>query len=227
MRDCGLSTSDFKTYLLFSDGLSSSDIKVYINKDGDTLEWGEFQIDGRSARGGPQSINDAYAAALNTGNKAAAMQAPVTETSWTRKRMQASNPGHSSTPGSSPSTTHPSIKPRPKGYKIKGIRRRRYDFECGCTTFIHLGCKNNGNHPPITSAQGRLYLGDLKSPIFHRIATLPKTPLQSVRHHHHPVQIQPQPQESTGSPQSLPDMGDLDSTDSVLRRFLEEVDPLD
>ncbi|GAB4857115.1 hypothetical protein Ancab_015026 [Ancistrocladus abbreviatus] len=52
---------------------SSSDIKAYIDKDGDTLEWGEFQIDGRSARGGPQSINDAYAA-LNTGNKATAMQ---------------------------------------------------------------------------------------------------------------------------------------------------------
>ncbi|GAB4857132.1 Replication-associated protein [Ancistrocladus abbreviatus] len=52
---------------------SSSDIKAYIDKDGDTLEWGEFQIDGRSARGGPQSVNDAYAA-LNTGNKATAMQ---------------------------------------------------------------------------------------------------------------------------------------------------------
>ncbi|GAB4857114.1 hypothetical protein Ancab_015025 [Ancistrocladus abbreviatus] len=34
---------------------------------------GEFQIDGRSARGGPQSVNDAYAATLNTSNKATAV----------------------------------------------------------------------------------------------------------------------------------------------------------
>ncbi|APB03049.1 Rep [Common bean mottle virus] len=44
---------------------SSSDVKSYIDKDGDTLEWGEFQIDGRSARGGKQSANDSYAKALN------------------------------------------------------------------------------------------------------------------------------------------------------------------
>ncbi|AAF63746.1 replicase AC1 [Bhendi yellow vein mosaic virus] len=53
---------------------SSSDVKSYIDKDGDTLEWGEFQIDGRSARGGQQSANDAYAAALNTGSKAEALR---------------------------------------------------------------------------------------------------------------------------------------------------------
>ncbi|CAJ90739.1 C1 protein [Sida yellow vein Madurai virus] len=39
---------------------SSSDVKSYIDKDGDTLEWGEIQIDGRSARGGQQTANDAY-----------------------------------------------------------------------------------------------------------------------------------------------------------------------
>nr|UYS88285.1 Replication associated protein [Tomato yellow leaf curl virus] len=53
---------------------SSSDVKSYIDKDGDTLEWGEFQIDGRSARGGQQSANDAYAAALNAGSKAEALR---------------------------------------------------------------------------------------------------------------------------------------------------------
>ncbi|AQM52251.1 replication associated protein [Tomato leaf curl Burkina Faso virus] len=52
---------------------SSSDVKSYIDKDGDTLEWGEFQIDGRSARGGQQSANDAYAKALNAGSKPAAL----------------------------------------------------------------------------------------------------------------------------------------------------------
>ncbi len=52
---------------------SSSDVKSYLEKDGDTLEWGEFQIDGRSARGGQQSANDAYAQALNTGSKSEAL----------------------------------------------------------------------------------------------------------------------------------------------------------
>nr|AJE24741.1 replication-associated protein [Ageratum enation virus] len=53
---------------------SSSDVKSYLEKDGDTLEWGEFQIDGRSARGGQQTANDAYAAALNAGSKPEALR---------------------------------------------------------------------------------------------------------------------------------------------------------
>ncbi|AFA26469.2 replication-associated protein [Pedilanthus leaf curl virus-[Cestrum nocturnum]] len=53
---------------------SSSDVKSYMEKDGDTLDWGEFQIDGRSARGGQQSANDAYAAAINTGSKSEALR---------------------------------------------------------------------------------------------------------------------------------------------------------
>nr|ALU33569.1 AC1 [Tomato yellow leaf curl Thailand virus] len=52
---------------------SSSDVKSYIDKDGDTLEWGQFQIDGRSARGGQQTANDAYAKALNSGSKSEAL----------------------------------------------------------------------------------------------------------------------------------------------------------
>nr|AEK78905.1 replicase [Ageratum enation virus]CAK12834.1 replication-associated protein [Ageratum enation virus] len=52
---------------------SSTDVKSYIDKDGDTLEWGEFQVDGRSARGGQQTANDAAAEALNAGSKEAAM----------------------------------------------------------------------------------------------------------------------------------------------------------
>ena len=52
---------------------SSSDVKSYMEKDGDTSEWGTFQIDGRSARGGQQSANDAYAQAINTGSKLLAL----------------------------------------------------------------------------------------------------------------------------------------------------------
>ncbi|AEX37945.1 replication-associated protein [Sauropus leaf curl virus] len=52
---------------------SSSDVKSYLDKDGDTLDWGEFQIDARSARGGCQNANDACAEALNAGSKEAAL----------------------------------------------------------------------------------------------------------------------------------------------------------
>nr|Q67620.1 RecName: Full=Replication-associated protein; Short=Rep; AltName: Full=Protein C1 [Tomato yellow leaf curl Sardinia virus-[Spain2]]AAA47955.1 C1 protein [Tomato yellow leaf curl Sardinia virus-[Spain2]]WEX97560.1 C1 protein [Tomato yellow leaf curl Sardinia virus] len=52
---------------------SSSDVKSYIDKDGDVLEWGTFQIDGRSARGGQQTANDAYAKAINAGRKSEAL----------------------------------------------------------------------------------------------------------------------------------------------------------
>ncbi|AIJ03556.1 replication initiator protein [Coccinia mosaic Tamil Nadu virus] len=52
---------------------SCSDVKSYIEKDGDYVDWGEFQIDGRSARGGQQTINDAAAEALNSGSTEAAM----------------------------------------------------------------------------------------------------------------------------------------------------------
>ncbi|AEA76786.1 Rep [Tomato leaf curl Joydebpur virus-India [India/Jaunpur/Chilli/2007]] len=52
---------------------SSTDVKAYVEKDGDFIDFGVFQIDGRSARGGQQSANDAYAEAINTGSKAAAL----------------------------------------------------------------------------------------------------------------------------------------------------------
>nr|AIN35773.1 REP [Bean golden mosaic virus]AIN35823.1 REP [Bean golden mosaic virus]AIN35828.1 REP [Bean golden mosaic virus] len=53
---------------------SSSDVKSYIEKDGDYIEWGHFQVDGRSARGGQQTANDAASEALNASSKEEAMQ---------------------------------------------------------------------------------------------------------------------------------------------------------
>nr|AQT01409.1 Rep [Sida micrantha mosaic virus] len=53
---------------------SASDVKSYISKDGDTIEWGNFQVDGRSARGGCQTANDAAAEAMNAASKEAALQ---------------------------------------------------------------------------------------------------------------------------------------------------------
>nr|AGT59220.1 AC1 protein [Tomato yellow leaf curl virus] len=52
---------------------SSTDVKTYVEKDGDFIDFGVFQIDGRSARGGQQSANDAYAEALNSGSKSVAL----------------------------------------------------------------------------------------------------------------------------------------------------------
>nr|UOL65610.1 replication-associated protein [Tomato leaf curl Chiayi virus] len=57
----------------FQGAKSSSDVKSYIEKDGDYVDWGVFQVDGRSARGGQQTANDAAAEALNAGSKEAAM----------------------------------------------------------------------------------------------------------------------------------------------------------
>nr|QKX94853.1 replication-associated protein [Squash leaf curl Yunnan virus] len=57
----------------FQGAKSSSDVKSYIEKDGDYIDWGEFQIDGRSARGGQQTANDAAAEALNAGSAEAAL----------------------------------------------------------------------------------------------------------------------------------------------------------
>nr|XP_009624530.1 geminivirus-like replication protein [Nicotiana tomentosiformis] len=47
---------------------SSSDVKTYVEKDGDFIDFGVFQIDGRSSRGGCQSANDSYAKAINSGS---------------------------------------------------------------------------------------------------------------------------------------------------------------
>nr|AGH27777.1 AC1 protein [Tomato yellow leaf curl virus] len=51
----------------------STDVKTYVEKDGDFIDFGVFQINGRSARGGQQSSNDAYAEALNSGSKSEAL----------------------------------------------------------------------------------------------------------------------------------------------------------
>nr|AOT83387.1 replication-associated protein [Macroptilium bright mosaic virus] len=53
---------------------SSSDVKSYVDKDGDTIEWGEFQVDARSARGGQQTANESYAKVLNAQNIEQALQ---------------------------------------------------------------------------------------------------------------------------------------------------------
>ncbi|CAM33399.1 replication associated protein [Tomato leaf curl Seychelles virus] len=67
-------TSSSQFHPNFQGAKSSSDVKSYIEKDGDYIDWGTFQVDGRSARGGQQTANDAAADALNAGSKDAALQ---------------------------------------------------------------------------------------------------------------------------------------------------------
>ncbi|KAJ1432859.1 hypothetical protein SESBI_06399 [Sesbania bispinosa] len=57
-----------------SNAKSSSDVKAYIKKDGDFVDYGEFQIDGRSSRGVKQDLADVYAEALNSSSKTQALQ---------------------------------------------------------------------------------------------------------------------------------------------------------
>ncbi|WAB58488.1 replication associated protein [Cajanus scarabaeoides yellow mosaic virus] len=52
---------------------SASDVKQYVEKDGEFIDHGTFQVDGRSARGGKQSANDAYAEAINAPSKSEAL----------------------------------------------------------------------------------------------------------------------------------------------------------
>ncbi|AAM12385.1 replication associated protein Rep [Sida yellow mosaic virus] len=53
---------------------SSSDVKKYVEKDGDFIDFGVFQIDPRSARGGCQTANDTYAKVLNAQSAEQALQ---------------------------------------------------------------------------------------------------------------------------------------------------------
>nr|QHA25111.1 transcriptional activator protein [Tomato dwarf leaf virus] len=114
----------------------------------------------------------------------------------------------------SSSSTPPSIKAQHRAAKRRATRRRRIDLNCGCTIYVHIGCCNHGFthrgiHHCASSSEWRLYLGDYKSPIFqdnrrggpaiHNNQDIP-----------HPDTVQPQPAESTGSPQGISQFPSLD-----------------
>ncbi|ALK27175.1 transactivator protein [Melochia mosaic virus] len=114
----------------------------------------------------------------------------------------------------SSSSTPPSIKPQHRAAKRRATRRRRIDLECGCSFFLHLNCANNGfthrgTHHCASSGEWRVYLGAAKSPVFqdnqrgrppeHQHQGLPR-----------PSPVQPQPEESVGSPQGVLQLPSLD-----------------
>nr|AQT01523.1 TRAP [Tomato yellow spot virus] len=114
----------------------------------------------------------------------------------------------------SSSSTPPSIKPQHRAAKRRGTRRRRIDLGCGCSIYVHINCSDHGfthrgTHHCASGREWRLYLGDIKSPVFQDI------PSRGPNVHNdqsvpHPDTVQPQPQESVGSPQGIPELPSLD-----------------
>uniref|UniRef100_J7HEQ7 Transcriptional activator protein n=1 Tax=Sida golden mosaic Buckup virus-[Jamaica:St. Elizabeth:2004] TaxID=929769 RepID=J7HEQ7_9GEMI len=120
--------------------------------------------------------------------------------------MRSSSPSHP-----------PSIKQKHKQAKKRAIRRRRIDLECGCSIYFHIGCTGHGfthrgTHHCTSGREWRIYLGDRKSPTFQDVPS--RGPV--VHEHqdiHHTNTVQPQPEESVASPQSLPELPSLDDID--------------
>ncbi|ACD93168.1 trans-activating protein [Tomato mild mosaic virus] len=118
----------------------------------------------------------------------------------------------------SSSSTPPSIKPKHRIAKKRATRRRRIDLDCGCSVFVHLNCAGHGfthrgEHHCTSGREWRIYLGDIKSPLFQDIQRRGSTVHgdQSVPH---PDTVQPQPQEDAGSTQGLPELPSLDDISS-------------
>nr|QWB14742.1 trans-activating protein [Sida yellow blotch virus]QWB14747.1 trans-activating protein [Sida yellow blotch virus]QWB14752.1 trans-activating protein [Sida yellow blotch virus] len=114
----------------------------------------------------------------------------------------------------SSSSTPPSIKRRHRIAKRRAPRRRRIDIDCGCSIYVHINCSNHGfthrgTHHCASGREWRLYLGDNKSPLFQDIPSRGPAvhPDQGVPHSD---KVQPQPQESIGSPQGIPQLPSLD-----------------
>nr|QQL13385.1 transactivating protein [Malvaviscus yellow mosaic virus] len=119
---------------------------------------------------------------------------------------------------SSSSLTPPSIKPQHRAAKRRGTRRRRIDLNCGCTVYVHINCSNHGfthrgTHHCASGREWRIYLGDIKSPLFQDIQGRGST-VHNEQSVPHPNTVQPQPEESIGSPQMLPKLPSLDDIDS-------------
>ncbi|AJE29616.1 transcriptional activator protein [Oxalis yellow vein virus] len=113
----------------------------------------------------------------------------------------------------SSSSTPPSIKPRHKIAK-RAPRRRRVDLDCGCSIYVHINCSNNGfthrgTHHCASGREWRLYPGDNKSPVFQDVPSR-RPAVQQDQSVPHPDKVQPQPQESIGSPQGIPQLPSLD-----------------
>ncbi|AAC32417.1 putative [Tomato mottle virus-[Florida]] len=117
---------------------------------------------------------------------------------------------------SSPSQP-PSIKRAHRQAKKRAIRRRRVDLQCGCSIYFHLGCAGHGfthrgTHHCTSGGEWRVYLGARKSPLFQDTQSRGPTVYQNEGIPRTDT-VQPQPEESVASPQSLPELPSLDDVD--------------
>ncbi|ACN42979.1 Trap [Bean golden mosaic virus-[Brazil:SAdG 7:soybean:2008]] len=118
----------------------------------------------------------------------------------------------------SSSSTPPSIKVQHRAAKKRAIRRRRVDLECGCTIYVHINCyghgfTHRGTHHCTSSGEWRVYLGDIKSPLFQDVQRRRST-IHNDQSIPPPNTVQPQPQEQTGSTQGFPEFPSLDDISS-------------
>ncbi|QGV11346.1 transcriptional activator protein [Parsley yellow leaf curl virus] len=109
--------------------------------------------------------------------------------------------------------------------RCKKPRRRRLDFQCGCSAYVTLNCANmgftHGRETQCTSIQQwRTYLGRTKSPIFQS----PRSSQQSIQSRSRcdtpSDAIQPSPQESAGTTQMLHQYQSLDDLTASDLAFL-------
>ncbi|AAD17899.1 AC2 protein [Chino del tomate virus] len=120
--------------------------------------------------------------------------------------MRSSSPSHP-----------PSIKTAHRQAKKRAIRRRRIDLRCGCSIYFHIGCTGHGFthrgiHHCTSGGEWRVYLGDRKSPLFQDVQSGGSTVYENQGLPRSDT-VQPQPEESVASPQSLPELPSLDDID--------------
>ncbi|QIR81990.1 TrAP [Bean bushy stunt virus] len=115
------------------------------------------------------------------------------------------------------SSTPPSIKAQHRAAKRRATRRRRIDLPCGCSIYVHINCSDHGfthrgTHHCASSREWRIYLGDRKSPLFQDIPRRGPS-IHQDEDFPRPDPVQPQPEESVGSPQGLSQFPSLDDID--------------
>nr|AIF79689.1 transcriptional regulator [Sida mosaic Bolivia virus 2] len=118
----------------------------------------------------------------------------------------------------SSSSTPPSIKPQHRAAKRRATRRKRIDISCGCSIYVHIGCSNHGfthrgTHHCASGREWRLYLGTNKSPVFQDIPCRGPN-IYEDQNIPRADTVQPQPEESIASPQSLLQFPSLDDISS-------------
>lgn len=119
-------------------------------------------------------------------------------------------------------------RPTPK-FKRNGVRRRRLDFECGCSAYVKLDCRHMGfTHGGVTQCasiqQWRLYLDDKKSPIFQGIETLQQALWPNDRRDTPSSAIQQSSQKTVESTQMLDNFSSLDDLTASDLALLESLD---